>query len=77
MKVKGKNTLDLYFSMSSREAEALMTIMSHVGGSPDGPRGVTYDITKALSDMGVRPRSASGTITFANTWERFSALPRD
>ena len=77
MKVKGKNSLDLYFSMSQREAEALMTIMGHVGGAPDGPRGIAQDITKALRDLGIRPRSAEGSIGMAATWERFSALQQD
>jgi hypothetical protein len=79
MKVKGKSTLDLYFSMSTREAEALMTIMAHVAGAPEGPRGISQDITKALRNMGIRPRGAgsNGIIHLPDTWERFGALQQD
>ena len=77
MQVKGKNTLDLYFSMSKREAEALATIMNHVGGHPDGPRGIAQDIIKALRNMGVKPRSAEGSIGLPHTWDRFNALQQD
>jgi hypothetical protein len=77
MKVKGKNTIDLYFSMTTREAEVLASIMNSIGGAPEGPRGVADALVIELRNLNIRPRSVSSYTTLPDTWERFKVLTQD
>jgi hypothetical protein len=77
IKVKGKTTLDLYFSMSAREAEVLASILHSVGSAPEGPRGVADAVVNELRNLNVSPRNVSSYVTLPDTWERFKELSKD
>ena len=63
-------TYDLHLTMTQREAKAILTILNHVGGSPDGPRGATDVLYEALYTITTPGRlKHSGNLIFPSKWE--------
>ena len=65
----------LNLTMSEREADALLTIVSRVGGNRAGPRGVADSIARVLREldcMSGEVNTDSGSTYFPDTWAAFS-----
>ena len=63
-------TYDLHLTMTKREAQAILTILNHVGGSPNGPRGVTDEIYETLYDIAQPGKlKQSSSLIFWDDWE--------
>lgn len=65
-------TYDLHMNMTRRDAQALLTVLDHVGGLSSGPRGAMREIYTALHTI-TRPGKLQGgshnSLILPDTWE--------
>lgn len=60
-------------TFDEKEAEVLKTIMSQVGGAPEGPRGVADSLYDSLDSFGVKSSHGTmGEVRLSDSWEHFN-----
>ena len=50
---------EVILELDGNEASVLATILRHVGGSPDGPRGCADSMRRALDRLNIEPAAAN------------------
>lgn len=75
MKVSIERDVTVTLTLAEREAQVLATILTWVGGSTSGPRGVLDELLNVLADVdiggGAIKRTNAIGIDLPDTWEEF------